>query len=340
MIYRSIFSALAASTCIVALATPAAAQTRSYDIPASDLPAALDQFAQQSGAQIVYKVDEVRGKRSKSVKGSYDTGEALRRLLSGSGFEARRDDSGAFAVVRVGNGQDGADIASSSGGDEVAENQQGVSEILVVGSRSQNVDIRRTQDDPQPYIIFNKADIQHSGATNLTDYFRTRLTTSPLVADPLQAATTDGGASRIDVRGLGTDETLILINGRRAPAFSRIGSAAQPDINAIPLSAIERIEVLPTTASGIYGGSATGGVINIILKSNFDGVSASAGYGDSIHAGGDNKRFDILAGLNLEGGKTNVTFTGSYSKTASLLVGDRDFVDTGRWSALEKLVQF
>lgn len=69
-------------------------------------------------------------------------------------------------------------------------------------------------------------------------------------------------------RGLGTNQTLILINGRRAPGVSTLltGDLGQPDINGIPLSSVERVEVLPTTASGIYGGGATGGVINIVLR--------------------------------------------------------------------------
>ena len=92
--------------------------------------------------------------------------------------------------------------------------------------------------------------------------------------------------SAINLRGLGTDETLILVDGRRMPGISLSGERLQPDINGIPLAAVERIEVLPSTAGGIYGGSAVGGVVNVIdtriprrQPNNVVGVDALAGYG-------------------------------------------------------------
>src|SRR5205085_1980006 len=88
--------------------------------------------------------------------------------------------------------------------------------------------------------------------------------------------------SAINLRGLGIDKTLILVNGRRMAGvnYSRGDEMRtyQPDLNGIPLAAVERIEVLPSSASAIYGGSAMGGVINVILKKNYQGGEARYSY--------------------------------------------------------------
>src|SRR5262249_12988447 len=143
----------------------------------------------------------------------------------------------------------------------------GYAEILVVGRKTLNTGIRRSEDDPQPYIVFDAKQIQNSQASDLESFLANRLPMNGSIGRSIQsAASLSGNQSNISLRGLGANQTLILVDGRRLLSSYNGGDFNQGDINGIPLSAIERIEVLPTTASGIYGGGATGGAINIITK--------------------------------------------------------------------------
>src|SRR5262249_18334709 len=100
--------------------------------------------------------------------------------------------------------------------------------------------------------------------------------------------------------------------------------AGQPDVNGIPLAAIERIEILPTTASGIYGGSATGGVINIIRRRDYNGAEGKLTYENTFDTDSAAGPIDFREGLSLEGGKTSILLAGSFSDENGLLRRDRD----------------
>ncbi len=93
---------------------------------------------------------------------------------------------------------------------------------------------------------------------------------------------TANGAASISLRGLGADATLVLVNGRRVAisSFAESITTNFVDINTIPVAAIERVEVLKDGASAVYGSDAVAGVVNIVLRKDFDGFEVSAGYGD------------------------------------------------------------
>ena len=218
-----------------------------------------------------------------------------------------------------------------------AKEKRGLAEFVIIDEiivRGKNVGVRRFEDDPQPYVIFNSDDIETSSATNLEDFLRTRLpqNTQPGAARQFQASPSEspGNVSTIDLRGLGQDETLILVNGRRAPRVSLGNNFRQADINGIPLGLIERIEILPSTASGIYGGGATGGVINIITRRDYVGGEILAEYGNTFDTDVAQRRISGTYGFTLEDGKTNVQLSASYSDSNELLVGDRDFAQKSR----------
>ncbi len=107
-----------------------------------------------------------------------------------------------------------------------------------------------------------------------------------------------GNQSAINLRGLGTSQTLVLVDGRRIPSISLSGTFAQGDINGIPLSLVERIEVLPATASGIYGGGATGGVINIITRRGLFGCRSERHVWRCFDSGAASHRIDLGAGFS------------------------------------------
>ena len=219
--------------------------------------------------------------------------------------------------------------------EEETKDQRGLlDKIIVVGTR--NVGVRRFEDDAQPYIVFNADDLRSSAASNLEEFFRTRLPQNAATGTTQQFSSVSGAignTSSIDLRGLGSGQTLVLVNGRRAPRVAASLSSSsnggfnfqQADINGIPIASVERVEVLPATASGIYGGGATGGVINIITRRDFKGGEIQLQYDNTFEFDFDEYRVDGSYGFSLEDGKTNVLLTGSYSGAGELLAGERDF---------------
>ncbi len=137
----------------------------------------------------------------------------------------------------------------------------------------------------------------------------------------------NNGASSANLRGQGSNATLILLNGRRVASHGLNGG--QVDLNQIPMAAVERIEVLKDGASAIYGTDAVGGVINFILRTNFSGLRAQA-IADITEAGGSNiVRGSIVGGLgNLETDRYNLLAVFSYRDAKALRGDQRDFVNT------------
>jgi iron complex outermembrane receptor protein len=135
-----------------------------------------------------------------------------------------------------------------------------------------------------------------------------------------------GGASFASLRGLGPTGTLVLINGRRVAAYGLSGNAV--DLNMIPLAAVARVEVLKDGASAIYGTDAVGGVINFILKTDFEGLQANASGNFTQHGGGDTRRLQLIAGKgNLDTDGFNLMAALSYDKNDRLDSRQRGFAN-------------
>ncbi|HBZ05400.1 MAG TPA: TonB-dependent receptor [Massilia sp.] len=135
-----------------------------------------------------------------------------------------------------------------------------------------------------------------------------------------------GGASFASFRGLGPNATLVLINGRRAPTHGKSGKAV--DLNSIPMAAIARIEILKDGASAIYGTDAIGGVMNIILRSDYQGAGVSAYTNVTEEGGGNIHRGSLIAGTgDLEADGFNVMTTLSFTKNEKLSSKQRDFAN-------------
>jgi iron complex outermembrane receptor protein len=212
--------------------------------------------------------------------------------------------------------------------DDLEEARVTLPEILIVGSPTMNTDVTRTEDDVQPYTIFRSEQIQQSGATNVEDFLKQQLTMNTAGATNSQANASAGVSpfgttSSINLRGLGSNETLILIDGRRTAGVSIRGAGYQADINGIPLSAIERIEVLPSSASAIYGGAAVGGVVNIILKKSFSGGDFSYTYDKPESSSANKRTVSANYGISFDATRTQIMVGGQYSDESPLLLGDR-----------------
>ena len=332
-----------------------AAEQHRFDVPATEARAAIREFAAQAKVQILVDGDNVENARLNPVAGNLSTEEGLRVLLAQSGLKARYVGERSIALVkegedvtraetagkmRVAQAEGGVTSESSPESEPAGKGEEieakGIPEVLVKGSRSLNVDIERTRDDTQPYVVFDHESIERSGATSVDDFLRTRLPMNAARAPTKQADMYMGNLSNVNLRGLGQNQTLILIDGRRAASTSTGDQAGQADINGIPLEAIERIEVLPSTASAIYGGSATGGVVNIVMRRDYVGTQAAMTYDNGFDGDSAIKRIDLSTAFTLSEGKTSVSLTGSYTESNPLRNSERDFVLRGRKAILAR----
>ena len=335
---------------LLALASiqPVRAQAKDFAVPAQSATTGIPEFARQAGIQILVSEPLVRGKQISAVSGSHSVKDGLAILLKGTGLVATSKDGSTYTVVAA---PSGAALRNSTGTTSVAAGQPesiagppnaqesataesanaGLAEILVKGSRILNLDVTRTEDDVQPYTIFDAQTIQQSGAVNVEDFLKQQLTQNTVGFTNSQSTATGnsqlGSTSSINLRGLGTNETLVLVDGRRMAGVQQYGGSSnnggQPDINGIPLAAIERIEVLPSSASAIYGGSALGGVVNIILKKNFQGGEFHYTYGNVTSGHVDQNNVGGSYGFSLPDEKTHIIVSANYSDQQTLTLGDR-----------------
>jgi iron complex outermembrane recepter protein len=192
--------------------------------------------------------------------------------------------------------------------------------IEVTGSRIRSV----AADSPSPIQVITAQDIAASGAVNVQDLL---LKNPALGSLPTFSRTNsnfdvaNSGVSTVDLRNLGEDRTLVLVNGKRFVAGVATSSAV--DLNAIPVDFIERIEILTGGSSSTYGSDAVAGVVNIILKKDFEGLALDVSVGQSER--GDDKKTElgITWGANVAGGKGNVMLHFGYSKQGSVFSRDR-----------------
>ncbi|SHG94504.1 TonB-dependent Receptor Plug Domain [Marisediminitalea aggregata] len=199
---------------------------------------------------------------------------------------------------------------------ETEEELKSVEVINITGSR--------IPTDPNvlssvPVQSVDSKDIAMSGELNLADI----VNDIPALISSSTAENTDTGSNSLNLRGLGSERTLTLVNGRRHVAGFRGTSAV--DIGTIPRALVERVEVTTGGASAVYGADAVTGVVNFILKDDFDGFQINATGALPEESGGGSFAIDSIYGKNFDDDKGNVVFTLSYETEEELLHGDRDW---------------
>ncbi|MBI1251194.1 MAG: TonB-dependent receptor plug domain-containing protein [Alphaproteobacteria bacterium] len=204
------------------------------------------------------------------------------------------------------------------------DSAQAEEEIIVTGSRIRQPDFQSSN----PVVSVDAEAIQLSGTTNLTDFLQQlpALTNSIDSNDAasINAGIAGSGLNLLNLRNLGTDRTLVLVDGRRHVS-SDPGSAAV-DVNTIPIDLIERVEVLTGGASAIYGADGVSGVVNFIMRDDFEGMTARAQYGSPEEEGGGQSTFlGVTAGSNFAADRGNFTVSLEYSNDRKLSLYDREF---------------
>lgn len=208
--------------------------------------------------------------------------------------------------------------------DEVDSADEGAEEgevITVTGSRIARQEI----DAPNPVISYSAAALEQSGRTNLTDFLvqNPALIGSTTSAD--QSGSTGGfgatGTNLLNLRNLGTDRTLVLVDGRRHVAG--LPGSASVDINTIPKDLVDRIDVQTGGASAIYGADGVSGVVNFILKRDFEGISLRGQTGISDQGDAGNRYASITVGKNFADNRGNVAFSYEFTEDDRLNAFDR-----------------
>jgi iron complex outermembrane recepter protein len=206
-----------------------------------------------------------------------------------------------------------------------SEQPKRVERVEVTGSA-----IKRTDTEtPAPIEIITRKDIERTGATSINELIKSIASIDIQDAGELASNSPGGsGTARVRMRGLGDTQTLVLINGRRVPVnplADASGAGAAFNVNQLPVSAIERIEVLKDGGSAIYGADAVAGVINFILRKDFSGAQITTLYGTSSRSDGTEHGANLVVGYgDLSRNGFNILAAFDVLKRDPILRKDRD----------------
>ncbi|ANH69824.1 TonB-dependent siderophore receptor [Mitsuaria sp. 7] len=192
--------------------------------------------------------------------------------------------------------------------------------VVVTGSAIKRIDA----ETAVPVTVVKMDDLRKSGVTSVEQIMANLTSVQSSTNTAQSIGSSSGGASFADMRGIGADKTLVLLNGQRIANNAVDGSA--PDLNMIPFAAIDRIEVLRDGASSLYGTDAIGGVINFITKTSYQGFTITGGYDSPQHAGGKTRSVNAGFGYgDLESQGFNIFGFASYKKSDNISGSQRDF---------------
>jgi len=324
---------------------------KSYNVPAGDATSTLKQFAQQSGRELVYRADSVKGVQTAAVRGDLTAFDALNRMMAGTEFLVVQDDrTGALALNRASDPNAARAIAEASdrpasqlkkGSDGTVE----MGELEVTGSRIRGL---LGEADFSPMVRFERREIEQLGITSMGElgrlipqaYSQGSYEGVGFGGQGQGTATTSDGSlasvltqrTNINMRGLGAANTLVLLNGRRMARSGNIRGSEGYDLTGIPIAAVERIEVVTDGSSAIYGSDAVGGVINIILRKNYSGTETMLSYENTFDS--DTAVVNAAVTHGITRGPHSLTITASYQSRNAFAAVDRPFSATDNWTQL------
>jgi outer membrane receptor protein involved in Fe transport len=348
-IFAAVFS-LDASRATAGATSPTRSEIKShFDLPAESLDKALRDLAVQANCNISYEPSVVAGLQAPPISGEFTVSRALSLLLRGTTLRAVNVNENTIQILERtqstsrdapnGHSKNGAPAgtdapspaapsadADSNNSIVPANKSRDLEEIVVTGTHIRGVSIA------SPVIEVGREEIDRSGYTSIADVM---LSLPQNFGGGYNAATMVGntqvsrdasnptGASAPNLRGLGPGSTLTLVDGHRMASGLPDGGA---DISSIPLDAIERIEVVTDSASAIYGSDAVAGVVNIILKRNYDGATTSLSYGIAPDGGGTEKRASQLFGTHWASGDALIAY--EYKHQDAVYARARDFTSS------------
>lgn len=199
-----------------------------------------------------------------------------------------------------------------------------VERIEVTGSRIKRTDM----EGVAPVAVITAAEIELSGFSNVEEVLQASVANAGRTIEGNESSWTQG-ASTINLRGMGANRTLVLVNGKRVPQYPAAtgGTSNFVDTSTFPTSAVERIEILTGGASAIYGSDAVGGVVNIILKKKYDRTTLNLRHENPQHGGRDRSKISLTTGIESKLGQTMLVL--EYADDEILRAGQREFTQRG-----------
>lgn len=318
------FALAIGSACI---ASPALAQSN-ITLPSASLEDSLNALSRRSGAQILVDQTLLRGKKARAIRGASSTEAALVQLLRGSGLTYQKRGN-AFLIVRgrpapaprndSSRIEDNAavPVVSQAAAVEEAGGSDAGEQIVVTGSRIARPEL----ESVMPVSVTKMEEALTLGRISAYD----ALARDPAlgIGQNLSSAANglDAGISAVNLRNLGTNRSLTLIDGTRRVSASARTSAV--DIGMIPVGMIDRIEVVTGGAAAIYGADAVTGAVNIITKRDIDGFNVSATSGISQEGDASEFLVSLSTGGRFADGRGSFAIGGTWTKTAPLYYTDR-----------------
>ncbi len=304
---------------------PAAVQAQDtpqrYSIEAQPLGAALTQLALTADRQIMVSPELVEGRTAPALTGAYGLDEALGRLLEGTGLRYRQNADGVILVYR-----DTAPGVAPSPAAAPRETVQaaGATNLDVVRVSGSRID-RPDFVSPTPILPISAEELNLDMRTNvgaaLNDLPQFRATSSPQTT----GSNTGAGNAPVDLRGLGISRTLVLLDGRRV--------SGDNDLNTIPSVLVKYVDVVTGGASAAWGSGAVGGVVNITLDHDFEGLKLGAQAGRSTYSDGDERRFEGAWGTRFADDRGHLLVGGEFLDNDGI-VPRTARPRAGRWSTL------
>lgn len=322
----------------------AAERQVAFNIPQQEADVALTMFAEQADLTLIFPPEMVEDIMTNELVGLYTAEEGVAILLAGTGLTPTFSNPVVLSIstdTESANGGESVDIKKKAGflaavaavftganaqepadsNDQSERQSEALEEIVVTGTR-----IKGVKDRFSPVVSVSREEIDLAGYSNVAEVFEylPQNFGGGATVDGGRANTADGpGGSGVNLRGLGNEATLVLLNGRRMAAGGSSGTFV--DISAIPTSAIERIEIVTDGASAIYGSDAVAGVVNIILRSDFDGAETRAS-GRALTEG-DGEEVGIGQTFGFSNPKSNGLLTLEYRSTNGLDSSDKDWAE-------------
>jgi len=197
------------------------------------------------------------------------------------------------------------------------DTEEDVEEVVVTGSRIETSEFTGAQ----PVIVIDQEAIARTNELGIAEVLR-EMPINVAGSFYERSGSSAGSQAQLSLRGLGAGRTLVLIDGRRIPGSPKLDGASA-NINLLPTAAVERVEILADGASAVYGSDAIGGVVNVITKKGFDGMTISGSVSEPDLPGGEEEKFSIVGGVT--GSDSQITWTYEHSQRDIIYLTDRDY---------------
>ncbi len=209
-----------------------------------------------------------------------------------------------------------AAICTPVAAQDQADEGEALEEIITTGTRIKNQNVVSAS----PITTIDASEIAQQQTPNIERVFRDLPITIPGDGENVNNGT--AGQATLDLRGLGPERSLILIDGKRLAPFD-INGIVSTDV--IPVNMLERVDVVTGGASAVYGSDAMSGAVNFVLRDDFEGFEIDLGYSDTEQGGEDTYYINALMGVNFDGDRGNITIGGGRTTRGAILLADRDF---------------